>query len=723
MTTTGALTLPKHKVPAIGIPLLAHQVAVQQRWDSLEALLLTAGTGTGKTLAVFLPALLREESVIAVYPTNALLLDQAESIANLAKVAGKEGRVLQPGNDSTKSDHDVEIIPINGPILDTARQVMGLKRKGEALDALLTRSSRPKIIVTNPDVLYLMAAMCYRDSQSALTRLASYSTLVLDEFHLYTGLELARLLYLIYLLRFFGGQVSQGLQRVAFLSATPSAEILSLLQEVLPGLEEITPKVTVSSVQTGLHTAVYPLSFSTDLTASRTSEDTNEDDSGTIAGIARFLNTRQDFLRTERLSAGKRTVPALIFLNSVVEAKRLERTLLASGWSDAELGSVRGLMDQRERVWEGKIVVVATAAAEVGIDFDCRLLIFEAGNQGSFAQRLGRAGRHAPAEAYLIGRPGAAGIFGLRNELERRPAELTRQDFLELAASVFPATDAQIDFVTSKEGVFAAASLTSYILQRVASDYGADSTVRDRVRQTLLSMEKSYFLQWQSRREESVSDVAKTHSLVRRDIERAAQGRSVASGWMKIYLDHFPSFRSQSLQVTVFDQEERRRGREAIYRADLRTLARWAQLGANHRFESGVGYMVDIVKYADHPHRYCIVLHRPSTWPIDSPWPPERLFWIGREENAQVKVAKATLISDGTGGRFPGPFPPEEDLLLALVITREQLSLLDFDWRLQSWPLRGQVGTAADIQPRVILLGDACLLANSRLRRIRGSAP
>lgn len=720
MTTIGALTLSKYEVPGIGIPLLAHQVAVQQRWDSLEALLLTAGTGTGKTLAVFLPALLRGESIIAVYPTNALLLDQAESIAKLAKVAGKKGRVLQPGNDSTKPDHDVEILPINGPTLDTARQAMGLKRKGEALDALLTRSSRPKIIVTNPDVLYLMAAMCYRDSQSALARLSGYSTLVLDEFHLYSGIELARLLYLIYLLRFFGGQVPQGLQRVAFLSATPSAEILRLLREVLPGLEEITPAVPVSARWLGPHTAVHQLSFSTDLTASDTSEYTDENDVGTIASIARFFNMRRDSLRVERLNAGKRTVPALVFVNSVVEAKRLERALLASGWSDAELGSVRGLMDQRERVWEGKTVVVATAAAEVGIDFDCRLLIFEANDRGSFAQRLGRAGRHDLAEAYLIGSPGAPGIFGLRNELERRPTKLTRQNFLELAASVFPANDAQIDFVTSKEGVFAAASLTSYILQRVSSDYGANSTVRDRVRQTLLSMEKFYFLQWQSRREESVSDVAKLHFQVRRDMERAAHGRSAASGWMKIYLDNFPSFRAQSLQMTVFDQEEQRRGREAIYRADLRTLARWAQLGANHRFESGVGYVIDIVKYADRPHRYCVVLHHPSTWPADNPWPPEGLFWIGREENVQRKVAKATLISDGTGGRFPGPFPPEEDLLLALVITREQLALLDFDWRLQSWPLRGQVGTASDVQPRVILLGDVCLLANSRLRKVGG---
>src|SRR6266498_1784679 len=335
MTTIGALTLPTYQVPGIGIPLLGHQVAIHQRWESLKECLVTAGTGTGKTLAVFLPALLRGESVIAVYPTNALLRDQAESIARLCKLAGKKGQVVQLENESVQSNHvDVEIIPVDGPSLDATRQAMKVRRKGEALDALLAISSRPKIIVTNPDILYLMAAMCYRDSQSALARLSGYSTLIVDEFHLYAGVELARLLYLACLLRFFGGQVSTGLQRIALLSATPSTEIVSLLRELLPGLEEVTPEVTVSAVQAGLHTSVYPLSFSTELTMSKASNGEDENGTGLSERIARFLNARCDSLRSERLNSGDRTVPALVFLNSVVEAKRLERILLRSEWSD-----------------------------------------------------------------------------------------------------------------------------------------------------------------------------------------------------------------------------------------------------------------------------------------------------------------------------------------------------------------------------------------------------
>jgi superfamily II DNA or RNA helicase len=721
VTTIEALTLPTYAMPGFSIPLLAHQVELNQRWDSLESFLLTASTGCGKTLAAFLPALCRGESVIAAYPTNALLQDQAESLVRLANVAGKEARILRPEENVLRSNPaDIEIIPIDGPGLEASRQALRLKRKGEALDALLTVSSRPTIILTNPDVLYLMAAMCYRDSHSALTRLASYSTLILDEFHLYTGIELARFLYLIHLLRFFGGQVARGIRRVGLLSATPLREAVSLLHEVLPGLAEVTPEIPIAATHAGAHIAIYPLRFSIDLAPPAISGRDDEDDSGLINSVVRFLRTRRDSLRAARLISDDRTVPALVFLNSVVAARRLEQALLADGWLDSELGSVRGLMNQEERAWGGKTVVVATAAAEVGIDFDCRLLILEAGDLGSFAQRLGRAGRHADAEAYLVGIPGAPGIPGLRNELPRRPAQLSRKAFIELAASVFPSTDIRADFVTSKEGVFVAASLTEHLLQRVAADYGADSSIRERVRRTLLEMERAYFLEWQARRTDHPTNVSDVRSQVRRDMERAVQGRSAAHGWMKVYLDNFPSFRSQTLQVTVSDQEEARRRREPTYRADLRTLARWARLGINHRFEAGRGYVVDIAGYADKPHRYCVVLHQPPGWPTSSNWPPDGLFWIGREEDTQQKVIRATLISDSTGGCFPGYFPPTEDPVLAFVVTQEQLAALDFDWRLQTWPLRGQAGNANDAQSKVILLGDSCLMAQSRLLKLAG---
>jgi len=188
--------------------------------------------------------------------------------------------------------------------------------------------------------------------------------------------------------------------------------------------------------------------------------------------------------------------------------------------------------------------------------------------------------------------------------------------------------------VIAPEGVFAATSLTEHILERVGSDYGADADTRERVRETLLGIERSYFEQWQGHRDTDHPDVCAVHSDARRQMERAARGKSAAHAWMKTYQDNFPSFRSQNLQVTVADQEEARRGREPRYRADLRTLARWAELGPDHRFEKGLGFVIDVARYLDRPHRYCVVLHRPDDWPGVEDWPPSGLFWVGREVRA-----------------------------------------------------------------------------------------
>ncbi|MGI6604029.1 MAG: hypothetical protein ACOX2S_02950 [bacterium] len=39
---------------------------------------------------------------------------------------------------------------------------------------------------------------------------------------------------------------------------------------------------------------------------------------------------------------------------------------------------------------------------EVGVDFCCDILIFEASEAASFLQRFGRVGRHRPGRAYIL---------------------------------------------------------------------------------------------------------------------------------------------------------------------------------------------------------------------------------------------------------------------------------------------------------------------------------
>jgi len=58
---------------------------------------------------------------------------------------------------------------------------------------------------------------------------------------------------------------------------------------------------------------------------------------------------------------------------------------------------IRGLSAKDVRNIEGKLLAIGTSAIEVGIDFKCDYLIFEAFEAASFMQRFGRVGRHRSA--------------------------------------------------------------------------------------------------------------------------------------------------------------------------------------------------------------------------------------------------------------------------------------------------------------------------------------
>ncbi len=85
--------------------------------------------------------------------------------------------------------------------LDQWQEVMRGKSRGEVLQRLLD-TDKPKIIFTNPDVLFLILGLQYHvEPFEALRR---YETLILDEFHLYQGVELAHGLAMVALARGFG---------------------------------------------------------------------------------------------------------------------------------------------------------------------------------------------------------------------------------------------------------------------------------------------------------------------------------------------------------------------------------------------------------------------------------------------------------------------------------------------------------------------------------------
>lgn len=205
--------------------LYPHQAEVWDRWEVDTTTLLAAKTGTGKTRAAMLPVLCRREFGIAVYPTNELLRDQVRSVEKLALDEGIKTVSWLP---STSPDRyaaaDVILVPIDGALLDAWQKTTHGKSRLEVLQRLL-EPDKPKIAFTNPDILFRILALRYHANPFA--HLRQYETLVIDEFHLYQGVELAHALAMIGMARAFGF-----FRRVLLLSATPHPDVRLMLNRL-----------------------------------------------------------------------------------------------------------------------------------------------------------------------------------------------------------------------------------------------------------------------------------------------------------------------------------------------------------------------------------------------------------------------------------------------------------------------------------------------------------
>ena len=196
-----------------------HQAVLLDEWNRHDAFLLTTKTGSGKTRAAALPVIANRESAFFVYPTNALVEDQQRSILKLAEGLGWTPYIYQAGEEFDKvafNQANVLLVRVDADNLEQIRRLSHFRTKGQTLLDILNLGG-PTIVLTNPDTLFLILALRYGEGMSVFASLSQYHTLVVDEFHLYGGVELAHLMFMLYYCRangFFGG-------RTVLLSATP----------------------------------------------------------------------------------------------------------------------------------------------------------------------------------------------------------------------------------------------------------------------------------------------------------------------------------------------------------------------------------------------------------------------------------------------------------------------------------------------------------------------
>ncbi|WP_373479886.1 type I-D CRISPR-associated helicase Cas3' [Geminocystis sp.] len=357
---------------------LQHQVDVFTEAETHDLILDLAPTGTGKTKAG-LSVLLHNSNKNAVYiaPTNALITQQTEAAIKFINEANLPHIVKSASAKEIKQwDNDK----------------VG-KRSGEKLYNVLRNpatifpevgENKPLLLVTNPDIFYYATFFAYNrlDKDNIASQFYSkFSTIIFDEFHLYSAKQLVSLFFYLALSYVFG--YFQYNRKVILLTATPD----SACNEALKLLEQEGVKIARIDGENNSYNLIP---------------------SQTVVYLEMRPQLERDILLEEikqeiidKLTNFPEQNGAII-LDSKDYINRLS-DLLKSAKLDKYFGRITGSTPQLERAISAqKQVILATSTVDVGFNFEkypqpnrqnLDWLIFSTKDYFSFWQRLGRVGR------------------------------------------------------------------------------------------------------------------------------------------------------------------------------------------------------------------------------------------------------------------------------------------------------------------------------------------
>lgn len=560
---------PDCKAARLGWHPYIHQAVLFDEWNKRDAFLLTTKTGSGKTQAAALPIIANGESAFFVYPTNALIEDQQRSILALVEGFGLTHYVYQAGEEFDKvafNRANVLLVQIDADNLEHMRRLSHCRTKGQTLTDILNLGGPTTIVLTNPDTLFFILTLRYSEGMVVYQSLRQYHTLVVDEFHLYGGVELAHLLFMLHYCRasgFFG-------KRVVLLSATPDEKVGEMLDKIIAPYH-------IEADSPTLHPIVDepPVAHSIELLPLSSGEEPVE------TALAQFRRVRPELEKLFIEKSADDYVPMVIIFNSVMAAM-YAADLLCSQYHvpPEQVGEYRGLMDRGLRSFKGKLVVVGTSAIEVGVDFKCRYLVFEASDVASFMQRFGRVGRHEKGVAYLLA------PFNVLNDIRAIDRPLTRDELEAKVRLWYARNDARPWFVRTVSGVFSIALMAQRLVEEVAADRLTTPEITQKAQDKVEIILADYITRIGAT--EAYEKVYKRLRLHARNPD--------ALPWLKAYAARM-AFRNSSINFRVHDiREEQRRSTGGIqqggwYDADLRTLLQRGKNLTLKRSEGGNEYV------------------------------------------------------------------------------------------------------------------------------------
>lgn len=542
--------LPLVKFVDVEQPLYPHQALLYKQSAFEGVTVVEAKTGTGKTRAAIMPAIARGDSVVAVYPTNALVDDQTRAVLHLFEETGRRTIIQLPDSDPqevARAEHC--LVPVDARLLDEWQHKLRTRNHSEALEGLLTADKKSRVLLTNPDTLYSILALKFRAGVAA--QLGHFNTLVMDEFHLYTGVELANALYLIHFAREL-----KAFRRTLVLSATLSEKVATLIGQLF-GATTVRPDVEPVGSVIGSRTCTHAITLQP-----------HEALNGTLeAAFDAVTRSKKGIEKDTSPAAEERHFPIVVILNSVVHAIWLRDKLVdAKIYQPDEILEIRGLSNKAIRKFAGQRIVIGTSSITVGVDFDASILVFEASDAAEFIQRLGRLGRHRPGLAVFLCEPRIA------EQLNRLDGQrLTRDDLEIVVYGLFPKRLLYEDFPRSKWGLLTSFTVGENIRKRITDHPGLDPDGLQRSLDFVGQVEHGYVEKLDAQK------------------EATAASRLTRLEWYRTFTEA-ATFRSSmpNLEMVDWREVERRAGNISLgsYEADLKTVL---QRGVGLQFNSQMG--------------------------------------------------------------------------------------------------------------------------------------
>lgn len=407
----------KFKPPSnCSCPLYQHQAeAYPYLTDGdVDVIFITAPTAGGKSLLASLPSLLDPNfRMMAMYPTIELVEDQTEQQKNYHQLFNL---------DADKRIDRLFGVELTQRVKDT---------NSNRFEELLLAIENKEVILTNPDIFHLITHFRYRNpaySNDLLPlSLAKFPDLwVFDEFHIFGAHQETAILNSMTLIR----RTQQRKRRFLFTTATVKTDFIEQLKQSGLKIVEISGDYR-DETQQGYRQILQTVELSM----------IQLKDEDSFDWVINHITQIREILTAEEKGRG------LIILNSVVMARKVANEL-QSLLPEIEVREISGRIERKERSQNQEllqtsskpVLVVATSAVDVGVDFRIHLLITEGSDSATVIQRLGRLGRHSgfsKYQAFLLISQRTPWVMSRLEEKFTPEETVTRQQLINTIQSAF----------------------------------------------------------------------------------------------------------------------------------------------------------------------------------------------------------------------------------------------------------------------------------------------